>query len=312
MEKILEVKNVTKSYKGHKVLNQVSMSINRGDIYGFVGKNGAGKTTLIRVISGLTEQDNGEILLFGISNKNKSFIKQRRKLCTMVESPSIYPELSAYDNMKMQCIITNKDFNIIDEILCYVGLKNIGNKKSKDFSLGMRQRLGIAMSLINQPELMLLDEPINGLDPEGIKQIRELLLRMNKERGITIFISSHILSELSLFATKFGFIDKGQIIKETTMDQIKKETANSCYLSTSDDKKAILVLKNLGYNAIIKENRLLVNTDVNLMKVCEKFKKEKIELIKHEINAIDLEGYFMKLIGEKKYENFQSRFVSLI
>ncbi|MGM9857915.1 MAG: ATP-binding cassette domain-containing protein [Bacilli bacterium] len=299
MDKILEVKDIFKSYNGNKVLNGISMSINKGDIYGFVGKNGAGKTTLIRIISGLINQDKVEVSLFGVSNKSRSFNIQKRKLCTMVESPSIYVELSAIDNMKMQCLITNKDFSIIDELLNYVGLGNTGNKKAKDFSLGMRQRLGIAMSLVNNPELMLLDEPINGLDPEGIKQIRELLLKMNSEKGITILISSHILSELSLFATRFGFIDNGKILKETTIQEIKKESANRCFLLTTDNKKAIAILEQLGYVVTEKEQMLLVNSDVDLMEVCESFKKSKLRLLKHEVNAPDLENYFMRLIGEK-------------
>ncbi|MGN1295318.1 MAG: ABC transporter ATP-binding protein [Bacilli bacterium] len=304
MERVLEIKNVTKSYNKNIILNNISMTINKGDIYGFIGKNGAGKTTLIRMISGLIEIDKGEISLFGISNKNKSYITQRRKICSIVESPSIYPELSAMDNMKMQCLITDKDTSVIYELLKFVGLENTGSKKVKDFSLGMRQRLGIAMCLVNEPKLMLLDEPINGLDPEGIKQIRELLVKMNDEKEITILISSHILSELSLFATRFGFIDHGSILKETTIEEIKKETTNRCYLETNNNQKAIYSLKKLGYEAIKKEKRLLVNSDIDLMKVCEQFKEDNIYLFKHEVKTTDLESYFMKLIGDEEYENF--------
>ena len=303
MDKILEIKNVTKSYKNHKVLVDVSMSINKGDIYGFVGKNGAGKTTLIRIISGLISKDSGEFSLFDTPSESKNIIKERRRVCSMVEAPSIYPELSAKDNMKMQCLITGKDFSYIDELLSFVGLENTGKKFAKDFSLGMRQRLGIAMSLVNEPELMLLDEPINGLDPEGIKQIRELLLKMNKEKGITILISSHILTELSLFATRFGFIDKGIIIKEATIDDIKNETSNTCYLYTDNNDKALNILNELGYIANIIDKRIHVETDVDLMKICDSFKSNNIKLLKHEIGAVDLEGYFMNLIGGSKNEN---------
>ena len=303
MERILEIKNVTKSYKKHKVLTDVSMSINKGDIYGFVGKNGAGKTTLIRIISGLISKDSGEFSLFATSSESKSIIKERKRVCSMVEAPSIYPELSAKDNMKMQCMITGKEFSCINELLSFVGLENTGKKLAKDFSLGMRQRLGIAMSLVNEPELMLLDEPINGLDPEGIKQIRELLLKMNKEKGITILISSHILTELSLFATRFGFIDKGVIIKEATIDDIKNETSNTCYLYVDDNDSALTILKKLGYEARIIDKRIHVETDVDLMKVCDSFKSRNIKLLKHEIGAVDLEGYFMNLIGGNEHEN---------
>ena len=305
MDHVLEVENASKSYKGNRVLTDVSMTINKGDIYGFVGKNGAGKTTLIRIVSGLINADSGEYRLFGTSSRTKDILKERRKVCAMVEAPAIYPELSAADNMKMQCIITGKAFTGIHGLLEFVGLENTGKKPSKDFSLGMRQRLGIAMSLVNEPELMLLDEPINGLDPEGIKQIRELLLKMNKEKGITILISSHILTELSLFATRFGFIDKGSMIKEATIDDIKNETSNTCVVRTTDDTRASELLKELGYTVNPDHGGLHVDTDIDLMRVCDVFKNNGVSLIKHEIGAVDLEGYFMNLIGGNRDEIIQ-------
>lgn len=296
METILEIQGLGKKYHGKPVLNDVNMRINKGDIYGFVGKNGAGKTTLIRIISGLTAKSDGSFSLFGIPDTDKRIIQARKKICSMVEAPAIYPELTATDNMKMQCMITRHDYSCISELLAFVGLDQTGKKKAKDFSLGMRQRLGIAMALVNDPELMLLDEPINGLDPEGIRQIRELLLKMHEEKQVTILISSHILSELSLFATRYCFIDHGVIIKESTIDDITGETGETCLLRTNDNSKAVFVLKSLGYDCNLKDDGVFVKSDVDLMRVCALFEKEGIRLLKHIASQVDLEGYFMNLI----------------
>ena len=298
METILEVKNLSKHYKTSGVLEKLSLTINKGDIYGFVGKNGAGKTTLIRIISGLVDEDEGEFSLFGVSSKTSEIVNARRKVCAMVESPAIYPDLSAKDNLKMQCIITRQDESCIDELLSFVNLSHTGKKLAKDFSLGMRQRLGIAMALVSKPELMLLDEPINGLDPEGIKQVRELLLKMHKEKNVTILISSHILTELSLFATRYGFIDKGHIVKEATLDEIIKETSESCYVESDNTEKALSILNKLGYHAELQNTGIKVDEEIDLMKVCREFEKNKINLTKHIKSSVDLESYFMNLIGD--------------
>lgn len=295
---VLKVNNVCKAYKNHHVLNNVSMSIHKGDIYGFVGKNGAGKTTLIRIIVGLVDADEGEFELFGTSSKSKHIDAVRRKVCAMVESPAIYPDLTATENLKMRCLITRQSFDCIPELLTFVDLSKTGKKKAKDFSLGMRQRLGIAMSLVSKPELMLLDEPINGLDPEGIKQVRDLLLKLHEERGVTILISSHILTELSLFATRYGFIDGGRIIKDATPDEIARATGEGCYIESDNIAKALSVLSALGYNAVPHENGLQIDRDIDLMLVCKTFEGQNIKLTKHVRNNLDLEGYFMSLIGK--------------
>lgn len=298
METILQTNGISKSYKDMKVLNSVSMTIKKGDIYGFVGKNGAGKTTLIRIISGLIYADGGDFELFGTNSSSKKIDYARRKICSMVEAPSIYPDLSATDNLKMHCLITQHSFDCIPELLSFVNLSGTGKKKAKDFSLGMRQRLGIAMALVSEPELMLLDEPINGLDPEGIKQVRDLLLKLHDERGVTILISSHILTELSLFATRYGFIDGGKIIKEATPEEIAKDTSEGCYIESNDREKAAEILSGLGYAAKKHEGGLSLDCDIDLMKVCDAFKKEKIKLTKHVRNNLDLESYFMNLISK--------------
>ncbi len=299
MEKsiVLKVTGLKKTYKKHAVLDGVNMTIYKGDIYGFVGRNGAGKTTLIRAISGLIYADEGDFELLGVSSKNPKINSSRRRTCSMVESPSIYPELSAYDNMKTQCIILKKPFSCIPDLLSYVGLAETGKKPAGNFSLGMRQRLYIAMSLISDPEFMLLDEPINGLDPEGIKSVRELLTRLNQERGITILISSHILTELSLLATRYGFIDKGRVIKEVTSEEIHKATAKKSILTVTDTQKAVECLKNLGYNSFIKEDKVYTESDIDLMKVCRSFDVAGVYLNHYDSESIELEDYFLNLIG---------------
>ena len=221
----------------------------------------------------------------------------------MVEAPAIYPDLNATENLKMHCLITMQSFDCIPELLSFVNLSKTGKKKAKDFSLGMRQRLGIAMALVSKPEFMLLDEPINGLDPEGIKQVRDLLLKLHDERGVTILISSHILTELSLFATRYGFIDGGRIIKEATPEEIAKATSEGCYIESDDLEKGRSILMQLGYHVIPHESGLLINKDIDLMQVCKSFEKQKIKLTKHVRNNLDLEGYFMCLIGKAAEEN---------
>ena len=296
-EAILKVNGLCKSYKHKTVLNHVDMTIEKGDIYGFVGKNGAGKTTLIRILAGLVDADAGDYELFGISSRSSRIDSARKKICAMVEAPAIYPDLSAADNLKMQCLITGKGFTRIDELLSVVDLSRTGKKKAKDFSLGMRQRLGIALALVSDPELLLLDEPINGLDPEGIRQVRELLLRMHREKQVTILISSHILTELRLFATRYGFIDEGRIIREVLPGEIAGSTAESCYIECDNVQKGAALLKKLGYAAQPEQSGLRVETDVDLMTVCREFDKAGVRLTRHLRDQMDLEDYFMNLIG---------------
>lgn len=297
METVLQANGICKTYKNNRVLDSVSMTVRKGDIYGFVGKNGAGKTTLIRIIAGLVEANEGDFELFGINSKDKHIDTARRKICAMVESPAVYPDLTATENLKMHCLITRQSFDCIPELLSFVNLDGTGKKKAKDFSLGMRQRLGIAMALVSEPDLMLLDEPINGLDPEGIKQVRDLLLKLHEERGVTILISSHILTELCLFATRYGFIDGGKMIKEATSDEIAKATSDGCYIESDAPEKAAVLLRALGYPSVVHENGLQLERDIDLMEVCRTFEREKINLTKHVRNNLDLEGYFMRLIG---------------
>lgn len=213
MEYVLETNAVTKRYRGFTALNGLTMRIPKGAIYGFVGRNGAGKTTLIRLICGLQEPTDGSYILYGAKNTDTEIYRCRRRMGAVVESPAIYPDMTARENIRQQYrVLGLPSDDGIDELLHLVGLGDTGKKKAKNFSLGMRQRLGIAIALSGNPDFLVLDEPTNGLDPQGIIEMRELILKLNREHGITVLISSHILDELSRLATHYGFIDGGHMV----------------------------------------------------------------------------------------------------
>lgn len=233
MQYVLETNALTKRYKNFTALNGLTMHIPKGSIYGFVGRNGAGKTTLIRLICGLQEPDSGSYRIYDIKNTDPQIVRSRRRMGAVVETPSIYLDMNARDNIRQQYqILGIPSENEIDELLQLVGLSNTGNKKAKNFSLGMRQRLGIAIALAGNPDFLVLDEPVNGLDPQGIIEIRELILKLNQQHGITILISSHILDELARLATNYGFIDGGHLLKEMSAEELEKHCRKigNCYI----------------------------------------------------------------------------------
>lgn len=220
-EYILETKNLVKNFGNFTAIDNVNLKVKKQSIYGLIGDNGAGKSTIMRMISGLSNKSSGNIELFGKNvKKNSNYFS---KVGNLIETPALYMQLTAYDNLKLKCLsydIENETY--IKEILKIVGLENCYNKQVKSFSLGMKQRLGIAMALIGSPEIIILDEPINGLDPQGIVDIRNMLKEINKKYGITIIISSHILEELSKIATDFGVISKGKLLAEFTIEDLHK------------------------------------------------------------------------------------------
>ncbi|MCR5231138.1 MAG: ATP-binding cassette domain-containing protein, partial [Acholeplasmatales bacterium] len=239
-ECVLKTSGLVKIYSGQKVLNEVDMTVNKGDIYGFVGENGSGKTTIIRILSGLIRPNAGSFELFGVKSNDPKIYEVRRKLGAVVESPSIYPALNARDNLKeLSLILGINDEEKIKKTLELVGLGSMYDnpKKAVDYSLGMRQRLGIAMALLSDAEFMVLDEPLNGVDPEGIVGLRNLILNLNKEKGITFLISSHILSELSLVATKYGIISKGHLLKEITKEELDAVCKKCIVIDTLEKDK---------------------------------------------------------------------------
>ena len=301
MENILKTVDITKKFSKKVAVSAVNMNIKKGDIYGFIGRNGAGKTTLIKMLVGLSQPTSGSIELFDIKNLNKA----RRKIGTVIEAPAFIPHLSARQNMFIQwTLLGSKDKSIIDETLKLVGLDNVGNKKVKKFSLGMKQRLGIAMTLMGEPEFLILDEPTNGLDPEGIIEIRQMLKKLNQEKGLTILISSHILGELSKLATRYGIINDGVLIDEFTEQELTERCQSSLIVKVNDINKACEILKselNTDKFSVLNENTLEVFDFVdNPGKVNSILAKNDIIIDSISKKSVDLEDYFMKVIGGNK------------
>lgn len=220
MDYALRARDLSKDYKNFPALNHCSMNVPKGSIYGFVGENGAGKTTLIRIVCALQKASGGHIELFGVGDDSPDIVYERKRMGAIVESPALFPDLSARENLEAQAALLEVDEFDPDAILALVGLSDTGPKKAKHFSLGMRQRLAIGMALTGQPDLILLDEPVNGLDPQGIIDLRELILKLNQEHQITFLISSHYLSELARLATHYGFIRQGKILAEVSSKEL--------------------------------------------------------------------------------------------
>ena len=304
MSSVLSTKALSKRYKKHMAVSGVNMNIERGDIYGFVGENGSGKTTVIRLIAGLIFPHSGGFELFGVNNRSKSIGKARSRIGAIVESPSIYMNMSAYDNLKTQCTILG--INGEDKILSVlndVGLEELYSEKkhASNFSLGMRQRLGIAMALLGDPEFLILDEPMNGLDPAGIVDIRELILKLNRERGITFLISSHILTELSLVATKYGIISKGKLIKEITSEQLHNECSKTTVISADDPDRLVEAVKGCVENKVeYTFDGVKIIGDVDLTALLSEVISSGVKIISVNCSETSFEDYYLSVIGGAK------------
>ncbi|HAH94262.1 MAG TPA: bacitracin ABC transporter ATP-binding protein [Dielma fastidiosa] len=299
MDTILTTESLSKHYGKFKALDNVSMHIPKGAIYGFVGRNGAGKTTLIRLICGLQEPDSGTYTIYGTANDDKAISKQRARMGAVIETPSIYMEMSAEENLKQQArILGLPSFDGIDEILKLIGLEQTGNKKAKHFSLGMRQRLGIGIALVNDPDFLVLDEPTNGLDPQGIIQIRELILKLNQNRQITLLISSHILDELSKLATHFGFIDNGRIVKEISAEQLEMMSRQCLRLEVDNIQALIRVLDSMKLNyKLINENTAEIYGKPSITHLIQELAAQHCEVQSIQEQDESLESYFINLVG---------------
>ncbi len=299
MEYVLETNNLEKKYKDFRALASTNIHIEKGAIYGLIGKNGAGKTTLIRIVCGLQEPTNGSYIIYGKSNNSNDIISARKRMGAIIETPSIYGEMTARDNLTLQYkLVGMPSLDGIDDLLKLVGLEDTGKKKAKNFSLGMKQRLGIAISLANNPDFLILDEPINGLDPQGIIEIRELILKLNKERRITILISSHYLDELSKIATHYGFLDSGSIIEEITSDELMKKMEHKIILKVNDPKEFVQYFEeNKMPYEVMDSNTINVYGKYNLSKFVSELSKRN--LIADDIHEQEesLENYYMNLIG---------------
>lgn len=304
MEYVLTTNELSKHYKEFKALSGLSMHIPKGAIYGFVGKNGAGKTTLIRLICGLQEPSSGTYTLYGKKNTEKGIGKSRRRLGAVVETPSIYLDMTAEENIRQQYrVLGLPSFAGISELLHLVRLESAGKKKARNFSLGMRQRLGIAIALAGDPDFLVLDEPINGLDPEGIIEIRELLLRLNRERQITVLISSHILDELSKLATCYGFIDNGRIVKEISAAELDAACRKCIRLTVSDVKILSHVLDGMGLEYTMISNREAdVFGRVSVTDLAVTLAKKNCEIMSMHERDESLENYYINLVGGGSHE----------
>jgi len=300
MELVLKTRGLTKKYKNFQALRGVDMNVERGDIYGFVGENGSGKTTVIRIISGVIFANEGEFELFGKSSNSNEILAARSRIGAVVESPSIYSNLTAYDNLKMQAIAAGvEDLDKIRQVLADVGLEYLysDKKKAGNFSLGMRQRLGIAMALLSEPEFIMLDEPMNGLDPAGIIEVRELILRLNREKGITFLISSHILTELALVATKYGIISKGKIIKEITSEELKRECRRSTLIKVENIGELLAHLSGMGFEVEATCEGVRVYGDVELNDVFSHIIGEGIRILGVVTSDFSIEDYYLSVVG---------------
>lgn len=302
MEYVLETNELYKSYKKVKAANGITMRVPKGAIYGFVGKNGAGKTTLMRLVCGLQEPNSGCYTLYGRKNTDKDICKSRRRMGAVIEAPIVCPDLSAENNLKQQYrILGLPSFDGISDILKVVGLESAGKKKAKNFSLGMRQRLGIAVALAGDPDFIVLDEPINGIDPEGIIEIRELILRLNKERQTTFLISSHILDELSKLATHYGFIEKGCIIKEISAEELEKAIRKCIRVEVSDIKALCRVLDSMSIEyKILSDKKADIYAKIGISELVFALSKESCEIFSATEHDESLESYYINLMGGDK------------
>lgn len=298
---VLKIYNITKKYGEQLAVDNVNMTIKKGDIYGFIGQNGAGKTTLIRLITGLIHKSGGEIELLGANEENE-LNKARTMVGSLIETPSFYTNMTARENLEVSRLVRNiPGKKCIDEVLELVGLKDVEKKKVKNFSLGMRQRLGIANALMGNPKLLILDEPINGLDPMGIVEIRELLKKINKEKDMTILISSHILSELSELATTYGIISNGKLIEEITAKQLSEKCRQYIDLKVDDTARAVILLeRELGISdyEVLEDSNIKVFSNLdNVGEINSLLSRSGIIVESISVKGENLEEYFMNKVG---------------
>ncbi|RDY26396.1 ATP-binding cassette domain-containing protein [Romboutsia weinsteinii] len=298
---VLKTHKLTKVYGKQIINNDISITIRKGEIYGLIGKNGAGKTTLIRMITGLAHKSSGEIELFGKSG-HIELDRARTMIGSLIEMPAFYGDMTARENLEVSRLVRNiAGEKYIDEVLELVGLHNTGKKKVKNFSLGMKQRLGIANALLGNPRILILDEPINGLDPMGIVEIRDLLIKVNKEKDVTILISSHILGELSEIATSYGFINNGELIKEISAKELEESCKQYIELEADDITKVVTILereiKDVSYEVLPNNKMKIFNNLEKVGYINYIISTNGVIVEKIGLNTNSLEGYFMDIIG---------------
>ena len=299
MEYILTTDNLTKTYGAKRAADSVSLHIKKGDVYGLIGRNGAGKTTILKMICGLSTPTSGSVTFAGKTGAELS--GEMKKIGSLIESPGLFPKMSAYQNVKIKCILYGKnDKEYINSLLTQVGLENVGKKPAQSFSLGMKQRLGIALALVGEPEFIVLDEPINGLDPQGIAEMREIIHNLSKERGMTVIVSSHILDELSKVADAFGIINDGKLIDEFTSEELDYRCNKYVLLKTGDVEKSRKVLADMGISAyeVLENDDIRINEEIkDTSKLIATFVGEGIPV--YELASIQgtLEQYYLNRTG---------------
>lgn len=299
MDYILTSQSLCKSYKKFKALSDFNIHIPKGSVYGLVGRNGAGKTTFIRLVCGLQEPTKGGYTLYGADSGTKAVYAARRRIGAIIEAPAIYRDMTAEENLRQQYrVLGLPSFDGIDELLKLVGLSDTGRKKAGHFSLGMRQRLAIAIALCGNPDFLILDEPMNGLDPQGIIEIRELILKLNREKQVTILISSHILDELSRVATHYGFMDKGTMVKEMSAQELGT-VQRKCVRLTVDSTTALsnlLTEKGIDFS-IVSDTQADIYGDINIAQIIVELSKNGCNVISMNEKDESLESYFINLVG---------------
>ena len=299
MEYILKTNNLKKYYRNFKALDGLKMNVPKGSIYGFIGRNGAGKTTLIRLVCGIQYPTDGELSLYGVNYTDKKISQSRRRIGSVIETPALYTDMTAAENLKQQNrVLGIPDFEQIPQLLKLVGLENTENKKARQFSLGMRQRLGIALALCGDPDFLVLDEPINGLDPEGIIEIRELIMKLNREKKITVLISSHYLDELSKLATHYGFISKGKMVREMSAEELESACRKCLHVTVTDTSALARVLDSMNISYQINdETHADIYAKPAITQLALALNKENCEIISAEEHDESLESFYISLIG---------------
>ena len=304
MEMMLTVQDLTKRYHDFKALDHFSMNVEKGAIYGFVGRNGAGKTTLIRTICGLQAPSQGTYTLLGRKHNDPKIAKSRRKMGAVIETPSLYRELNARENLEVQLrMLGLAESSEIDRLLALVGLSETGRKKVKDFSLGMRQRLAMAVALAGDPDFLVLDEPVNGLDPQGIIEVRELILKLNQKHQVTVMISSHNLDELARLATVYGFIDHGRMVKEIAADELEKTCRKCVELSVGSPEAAVETLESTGVDyRVTAADTVEIYGEIGLSDLLLKLAQNGCAVLSMKARDESLESYYLSLVGGRDHE----------
>ncbi len=300
MDYIMTTDGLTKTYGSKDAAKDINIHIRPGEIYGLIGRNGAGKTTVMRMLSGLSNPTKGSFSLFGKTGSEA--LKEMKHVGVLIEHPGLYPNMSAFENLKIKAIAMGCDTKgkYIENILELIGLENAGKKYAGSFSLGMRQRLGIGLALIGEPKLIILDEPINGLDPQGIVEVRQMLAKLRDEQGITVMISSHILGELGKLANSYGIIHEGKLIDEFTTEDLHKRCGQYIMVKTDDNAAAVKVIQKSGFNEVEIDNDGFVRISERLDDVKLVVKKlVDADLVPSYVSVSDisLEDYYLSVTG---------------